>query len=311
MEDIDVSPSGGFSQIYNRVNEQVYNTSNPMVVGLLVSIICLYFLFFNYLGETKVVETPGISLIEITMWGLFLFLVMVNGIQYFYKIDVKTALKNIFTGVPEVDIKIDKDDKLFKQLNKAKKNVAKDLLGPVGKDVIKPVKKLEKELEKDLLGPVLDDKEVFHVSENDYTYKEAKAICKAYDADLATYSQVERAYERGGEWCGYGWSKDQMALYPTQKKTWDYLQKVKGHQHDCGRPGVNGGYIKNPNVRFGVNCYGKKPKITEEEEEIMKNTKPYPLSKDDVEVNKLANKYKKNLDNILLSSFNKKKWSRI
>ena len=42
MEDIDVSPSGGFSQIYNRVNEQVYNTSNPMVIGLLVSIICLY-----------------------------------------------------------------------------------------------------------------------------------------------------------------------------------------------------------------------------------------------------------------------------
>ena len=93
-------------------------------------------------------------------------------------------------------------------------------------------------------------------------------------------------------------------VIPYTKKN---LQKVRSPTWS----GVNGGYIKNPNVRFGVNCYGKKPKITEEEEEIMKNTKPYPLSKDDVEVNKLANKYKKNLDNILLSSFNKKKWSRI
>ena len=30
----------------------------------------------------------------------------------------------------------------------------------------------------------------------------------------------------------------------------------------CGLPGINGGYIDNPNIRFGVNCYGYKPKIT-------------------------------------------------
>jgi hypothetical protein len=39
------------------------------------------------------------------------------------------------------------------------------------------------------------------------------------------------------------------------------LQKIKGHEHDCGRPGVNGGYIANPLVKFGVNCYGNKRKI--------------------------------------------------
>jgi hypothetical protein len=31
-----------------------------------------------------------------------------------------------------------------------------------------------------------------------------------------------------------------MALFPTQKETWDKLQKIKGHEHDCGRPGING-----------------------------------------------------------------------
>ena len=37
------------------------------------------------------------------------------------------------------------------------------------------------------------------------------------------------------------------------KKYLEKLQKIKGHEHDCGRPGINGGYIDNPNVRFGVN----------------------------------------------------------
>ena len=29
--------------------------------------------------------------------------------------------------------------------------------------------------------------------------------------------------------------------------------------NNCGRPGVNGGYFDNPNIKFGVNCYGQKP----------------------------------------------------
>ena len=49
-----------------------------------------------------------------------------------------------------------------------------------------------------------------------------------------------------------------MALYPINQ-TWKKFQKIEGHEHDCGRPGLNGGYIKNPNVRFGVNCYGTNP----------------------------------------------------
>ena len=42
--------------------------------------------------------------------------------------------------------------------------------------------------------------------------------------------------------------------------------KNKGHEHDCGRPGINGGFIDNPNVRFGVNCFGTKPAISAEEQ---------------------------------------------
>merc|ERR1711904_243505 len=83
--------------------------------------------------------------------------------------------------------------------------------------------------------------QVFNIPGNNYTYDDAKALCKAYGGKLATYSQIEDAYKSGAEWCNYGWSDNQMAFYPTQKSTWKKLQKIKGHKHDCGRPGVNGG----------------------------------------------------------------------
>ena len=35
------------------------------------------------------------------------------------------------------------------------------------------------------------------------------------------------------------------------------MQKIEGHEHDCGRPGVNGGYIANPNVNFSRNIVSK------------------------------------------------------
>ena len=114
-------------------------------------------------------------------------------------------------------------------------------------------------------------KQVFHIPGNYYVYPDAKALCKAYGADLANYDQIEEAYKKGGEWCSYGWSEGQMAYFPTQKSTWNKLQTEKGHENDCGRPGINGGYIDNPAVRFGANCYGIKPQMTEQDEEYMNN----------------------------------------
>ena len=31
----------------------------------------------------------------------------------------------------------------------------------------------------------------------------------------------------------------------------------------CGMPGINGGYFDNPELKFGVNCYGVKPSENE------------------------------------------------
>ena len=85
----------------------------------------------------------------------------------------------------------------------------------------------------------------------------ARSICKAYDATLATLSQIKDSYQKGGEWCDYGWSEDGMVLYPTQESSWKKYQNGKKDQ--CGIPGINGGYNHRVHQRLGVNCYGVKP----------------------------------------------------
>ena len=96
-----------------------------------------------------------------------------------------------------------------------------------------------------------------------------------------------------------------------KKKNTIQLQKIEGHEHDCGRPGINGGYIANPSIKFGVNCYGVKPLITQEESDLMKTMTPYPETEKDkafqAEVNSLKNK----ISEILLSPFNYKSWTQI
>ena len=92
-----------------------------LVLLALTIIIIFYFIVFSYLGYNinyPQQESEGIRFIEIVMWGLIVFLVLINGIQYFFKIDVKTAVKNIFAGKPEVDIKIEPEKKLIEKKGK-------------------------------------------------------------------------------------------------------------------------------------------------------------------------------------------------
>ena len=153
--------------------------------------------------------------------------------------------------------------------------------------------------------------QVFNIPGNYYKYDEAQTLCQAYGSRLANYNDLETAYNKGAEWCNYGWSDGQMALFPTQAETYKNLQNIPGHEHDCGRPGINGGYIANPNVRFGVNCFGNKPKMTPEEEELMATTTPYPLTKKDIDMEKQVEFWKKRLPEILVSPFNYNNWSKV
>jgi hypothetical protein len=209
---------------------------------------------------------------------IFIGLIVINGLKYFLNIDIITSVKNTLSGMTEIDVKIDTS-----RIDAVKSPIPKILLRP----------------------------QVFNIPENDFVYPDAEAVCKAYGARLATYKEVEEAYEDGADWCNYGWSEGQMALFPTQQKTFDKLQKIEGHEHDCGRPGINGGYIANPALKFGVNCYGYKPRMTSADEELMENREIYPKSLKDQAIDERVNYWKDKLSEILISPFNHKSWSRL
>lgn len=102
--------------------------------------------------------------------------------------------------------------------------------------------------------------EVFHISNQDYTYDQAQCKCASYGSKLATYEQLVEAYNKGADWCSYGWMEGQRAYYPTQKCSWDKLQTGPAElKNACGAPGVNGGFFANSNMKFGATCYGVKP----------------------------------------------------
>jgi hypothetical protein len=151
-------------------------------------------------------------------------------------------------------------------------------------------------------GPMVGS-EVFHISQNQFTYDEAPAVCAAFGSQLATLEQVIEAYNSGAEWCGYGWTAGGMALYPTQKRTWEELQREvdPGKRTACGRPGVNGGYF-DPTLKFGVNCFGFKP-----EGEF---TPPSPLpGTDRKKFDDMVTKFKEMIRTLQLAPFSRNEWS--
>lgn len=152
-------------------------------------------------------------------------------------------------------------------------------------------------------------KEVFNISRNIYTYGDASAVCSAVGADLATYDQVKESHAKGADWCNYGWTKGQMAVYPTQTSTWEKLQKGSPeYRNACGRPGVNGGYFDNPELRFGVNCYGIKPPRNETDE-MLESQVALPLSTDEIEYDKKVQKFREQLATLTVLPFKRGQWT--
>jgi hypothetical protein len=151
--------------------------------------------------------------------------------------------------------------------------------------------------------------EVFNVSKNIYTYSDASAVCSAFDAELATYDQVKAAYEKGADWCNYGWTKGQMAVFPTQTATYEKLQKGPAeHRTACGQPGVNGGYFDNPDLRFGVNCYGQRP-AQNATDELQNSGVDLPATTEMLEYDKKVQRFREQLSTTTVLPFRKGQWT--
>ena len=167
-------------------------------------------------------------------------------------------------------------------------------------------------------APLIDDgalakmlpgkKEVFNIAVDKYTYTDAEPLCKAFGAELATYDQVKDAFNKGADWCNYGWVKGQSAVYPTQQATYDKLQAGPEKQRmACGVPGVNGGYFDNPELRFGVNCYGTKPSENETDTRFAMDA--HYLTADALAYDKKVQDYKAHKDEIPVNPFKTGAWS--
>ncbi len=278
MEVVNTTSTTDPVNMYNYLNNYILN---PIVFIIILIIILAYYLFssdaVSGLGNMQgATSSSGSNVFGIVIVIILAGLIIVNALQYFFSINVTAYISDIFAPVKKVDIVVDQS-----------------LYQP------SPVPEIRFK------------KQVFNIPGNYYDYENAKALCKAYGAELATYDQIEKAYNSGAEWCNYGWSANQQALFPTQKKTYDYLQTVPGHENDCGRTGVNGGYMANPKLRFGVNCYGNKPKITEEEEQLMKTTPAYPQTAQDIAFQKRVDFWKTKIPDILVSPFNKNTWGSL
>lgn len=274
MEVVNTSSTIDPVNMYNYFNSFILN---PTVFIIVFLIIVAYYVFSSSLETNAGVFKPESSnIMGIIIIVILVILILVNAFQYFFSVNVTAYVQGLFTPKPQIDIVVDQS-----------------AYQPT------PVPEIKFR------------KQVFNIPGNYYNYENAKAVCKAYGAELASYNQIEKAYNNGAEWCNYGWSNGQMALFPTQQQTFDKLQTIKGHEHDCGRTGINGGYIANPEVKFGVNCYGHKPRITSEEDELMHATTPYPENAQDIAFQKRVDFWRNQIDEILVSPFNHNAWSEL
>jgi hypothetical protein len=276
--------------MYNYINNFLMNPSVFIILTIVVVAYIIVFFTLGKSGEGGGVEgvTNGTTddggddgggstkIIMIIVIGMLIVLLLFNGFQYFLGLNLITSIQNLFSGEPQINVTIDQT-----QLQQPPAPIPE-------------ITRVE---------------QVFNIPGNTYGYEDAKTLCTAYGARLASYNEIEDAYNKGAEWCNYGWSDNQLALFPTQKKTYNTLQQIKGHENDCGRPGINGGYIANPHVKYGVNCYGHKPVMTQEEEELMETSSPYPITNKDLAIENRVNYWKSQLDNILVSPFNTDTWS--
>ena len=268
---------------------------NPVLIFILVFVVIIYLVLFfslgdngynsnynsNSNGDSSSEDNIAFKIITIIIFLLFLLLVGLNIAQYYFGVNIVASVKNIFTNQPAIDIAVTTPSYTHSLSSH----------NPV------PEIKL--------------NKQVFNIPGNDYNFSDAKSLCKAYGAELANYKQIEDAYDNGAEWCNYGWSDGQMALFPTQTSSFDKLQKIQGHENDCGRPGINGGIMANPDLKFGVNCFGYKPVMRNNEKELMQQVYNYPRTMKDIAMEQRVNYWREHIPGILVSPFNHKNWSKI
>lgn len=276
----DADKTKMINDLYSQLETSLNSPLTLISVGFFI--LTLYIVIYILEVPMDSVGKPiTISIIENMAWVYFVIVVLVTFLRFVAGVSITDLLEKIWNYLQ----------------NRADASLNGNVI--VRGNTVVPSRKPE---------PVVMD-EVFNIGNNMYTYDDAKSVCASMGARLANYDEVESSYEKGAEWCNYGWSDGQAAYFPTQKDTWAKLQKNESTKNSCGRPGINGGYIDNPNVRFGVNCYGKKPQPKPGDLAKLGNN-ALPKTAEDLVLDKKIQFWKDNGDKLFkINGYNNNKWS--
>lgn len=282
-----------------------YLDNNTSIITTTLIVLAFYMVTYIFgvpmTSDMKPISIRIIEIVLIAVMTIVLFVFFFKNVLNISIVDVIQDIKDNLSGTKTEEEKDDTDAEIKLDDKPTEKDISTATVDGTQETT-------------DISGAIMSNgNEVFNVSNNAYTYDEARAVCSIYGAELATYDQIEQAYNNGAEWCNYGWSEGQMAYFPTQKSTWTELQKNPKAKNNCGRPGINGGFMANPNLKFGVNCFGKKPDPTDDDVRRLESKKfqTYPDEIYDKEMKAKMEKWKKNADKMLqLNSYNKNMWSR-
>tara|TARA_Y100000389_G_scaffold123346_2_gene120656 strand:+ start:391 stop:2919 length:2529 start_codon:yes stop_codon:yes gene_type:complete len=157
------------------------------------------------------------------------------------------------------------------------------------------------DLKEGFVNDVLGDRnpEVFNIDKQYFKYNQAEKACNYFNGTLATEKELKEAYRKGAHWCNPGWVKGGKVMYPIQSKYYNSYPKTLRDQNMCGTgPGVHE-KDNTPNLEYGVNCIGTKPK-------------PDPsrviMGVDDYKEDKI--KQKMDMSNVHVNPYSPKKWSK-
>ena len=149
MEVVNTSTTTDPVNMYNYLN--VY-LMNPMVFIIILLIIVGYYVFLG--RETQASTMNGSSsggIFGIIIAVVLVVLIFINAVQYFFSVNVTAYIQGLFTPKTTVDIVVD-----------------------------------QSAYQPSPVPEIKFKKQVFNIPGNYYSYDNAKALCAAYGAELAT-----------------------------------------------------------------------------------------------------------------------------
>lgn len=275
-----------FDEIVDDTKKNVNNFGNNYtILFILIIVIIIFYLFFSFSGIDSE-SYPLLNFLNNMLWILLIFIILLNTSSYFFNIDIINEIKNFFTNKNKQDVDI---EFAFEKEKEKEKDISLNTIHTPS-NIVK--------------------KEVFHIPGNKFTFHDAKAVCKAFDSEIASFDQLKEAQQNGASWCSYGWTDDQLALYPTNEKDWNKLKNKSDNKYDCGLPGINGGHVKNTHIKLGANCYGIKPEKSklEKDLELNENNPLYAKTYKEYVFDKRINQWKDKLGNVMIKGFNNETW---